>query len=98
MILIQDQVPQHQPVFPISGRQPSLWRGGAPLPWSPEGLTCALRIIACPGAVDRAVPAKQACGIVAFPTLIDDGAGENQAVAEQDSGIAWSPRIPTRDH
>ena len=37
---------------------PLLWRGGAPLPWSPKALTCALRITARPGAIDRAVPAK----------------------------------------
>lgn len=71
---------------------------GHHLPRSPEVLTYALRVAACPGAIDRAVPAEQACGVVPFPTLIDDGAGENQAIAEHDSGIAWSPGVPTRDH
>jgi hypothetical protein len=70
------------------------------LPQCPEGLalTCALWVIACPGAIDRAVSAEQACGVVAFPTLVDNGVGENQAIAEHNLGIAWSPRVPTRDH
>lgn len=67
----------------------------SPEPWA---LTCALRVAACPGAVDRAVPAEQARGVVALPALIDHGAGEAQAVAEQDSGVARSPGVPTRDH
>lgn len=61
-------------------------------------LTYALRVTACPGAVDRAVSAEQARGVVAFPALVDDGAGEAQAVTERDSGVAWSPGVPTRDH
>jgi len=58
-------------------------------------LTCALRVTACPGAIDRAVSAEQACGVVAFTTLIDNGAGEHQAVAEHHSGIAWSSGVAT---
>ena len=51
-----------------------------------------------PGAIDRAVSAEQARGVVAFPAFIDDGAGEAQAITEHDSGIAWSTRVPARDH
>ena len=68
---------------------------GAQRAW---GLTYALWVTACPGAIDRAVSAEQARGVVAFPALVDDGAGEAQAVTERDSGIAWSPGVPTRDH
>lgn len=73
---------------------------GHRLPWSPWAwvLTCALWVTACPGAIDRAVPAEQACSVITFPALIDDGAGENQAVAEHDSGVAWSPGVATGDH
>ena len=64
---------------------------------SPGGLalTCALGVTACPGAVDRAVSAEQARGVVAFATLIDNGAGEHQAIAEHHSGVAWSSGVPT---
>lgn len=63
---------------------------------SPGGLalTCALRVTACPGAVDRAVSAEQARGIVAFTTLIDNGTGEHQAIAEHHLGVAWSSGVP----
>lgn len=70
------------------------------LPQSPGSLalTCALGVAAGPGAVDGAVSAEQACGIVAFATLVDNGTGEHQTVAEHHSRIAWSSRVPTRDH
>ena len=61
-------------------------------------LTYALWVTACPGSIDRAVSAEQARGVVAFPAFIDDGAGEAQAITEHDSGIAWSTRVPARDH
>lgn len=103
MIPIQGQVPLLQPALTVSHRGSLV--GEARLPWPPAAmalrdcsLTYALRVTACPGAIDRAVPAEQACGVVAFPTFVDDGAGENQAITEHDSGIAWSPRVPTGDH
>lgn len=68
---------------------------GAQQAW---GLTCALRVTACPGAIHRAMSAEQAGGVVAFPTLVDNGAGENQAITEQNSGVAWSPGVATRDY
>lgn len=103
--LIQGQVPPLQTASPISHGQLSSWTRRNPLlsarlPWSPWAwvLTCALWVTACPGAIDRAVPAEQACGVITFPALVDNGAGENQAIAEHDAGIAWSPGVPTGDH
>lgn len=62
---------------------------------SPGGLTLthALRVTACPGAIDRAVSAEQACCVVAFATLIDNGTGEHQTVTEHHLGVAWSSGV-----
>lgn len=106
MGLIQGQVPPLHPAFPISNRQPHslTWRNSVTSATISHGtqrawvLTYALWVTACPGAIDRAVPAEQSCGVVAFPTFVDDRAGENQAITEHDSGIAWSSRVPARDH
>lgn len=106
MSLTQGRVPPRWPALLIApGQPPSL--AGRNLTASDTTyhrapgtrlLTYALGLTARPGAIDRAVPAEQASGVVPFPTLVDDGAGENQAVTEHDSGIAWSPGVPTRDH
>lgn len=62
------------------------------------GLTYALGVAACPGAVDGAVAAEQARGVVALAALVHHGAGEAQAVAEHHPGVAGGPRVSTGDH
>lgn len=61
-------------------------------------LTSALGAGPSPGAVDGAVPAQHPRGIKPLPALVDDGAGEHQAVVEDHPGIAGRPGVPTGDH
>lgn len=61
-------------------------------------LTSALGAAPSPGAVDGAVPAQHPSGVIPLPALVDDGAGEHQAIVEDHPGVAGRSRIPAGNH
>lgn len=57
--------------------------------------TCTLWSGPGPRPVHGAVPAQHPCGVVAFPALVDNGAGEDQAVVKYNLRVAGGPRVST---
>ena len=57
--------------------------------------TGALGHVPGPGAVDSAVAGEKAVGVVAVSAGVGDGAGEGQALVDQDLGVLWSFWVPT---
>lgn len=58
-------------------------------------LTCTLRTGPSPRPVHCAVPTQHSCGVIAFPALVYNGTGENQAVVKYNPRVAGGSWVST---